>query len=704
LPYPEYAYPIPLSSISTSEESEEESSISDFTESPAPFLLVPATWNPEEIRRSREKSTPKMPEGTAPVSKMPSRSHHSAPKFDSKPASLSPFLDEVEQLAASCALSPKQTIEWAVRYAPNDERELWQMQEAVGTEDWEQFKKEIFELYPGSTGERKYSIANLQTLIEKQALENIEDSDDFGTYRRTFLTVATYLKKKSRLTDREISIYFLQGLAPSFREKVQAQLKAENPTHHSDDPYTLSEISTAALFVLSCDHDGYTRREVSPTPIKRETFDMSKGYDKLNINAIAEEVAKRISTLAAQQNTSGPGVQRPRNNYCIFCSDPEHYLPNCQTAAEYIQKGLCQKNPDGHVVLPNGSRIGRDIPGRNLKDRIDHWNKNKPTTQVSANFVGAAEVQRSFSWVEEVPNDSDKKEGAEKQQEELQALENLVSSSQKKLDNARKKFGANKQDKEGLNTRSKAQAAATEKIKVPAIPEERSSRPDPQYRYVTPIEDPALVKKLVQQTLDTSITISTRELLSVAPEVRRQIKDQLVTKRVATTAFIENAQDDEESQVLVANISADRLVVAKHTEELRVIDIVIQGVEIIATVDDGSQIISIRQDKWEKIGLPIRSDRIMIMESANKSKDETMGLLQDLKVNIGGYDFYLQVQVVKDAPYEMLLGMPFFTLTQASHKHFDNGDSRLTLFDPNTGDKITIPTRPRSRDIKRDFH
>ena len=704
MPYPEYAYPIPLSSISTSEESEEESSISDFTESPAPFLLVPATWNPEEIRRSREKSTPKMPEGTAPVSKMPSRSHHSAPKFDSKPASLSPFLDEVEQLAASCALSPKQTIEWAVRYAPNDERELWQMQEAVGTEDWEQFKKEIFELYPGSTGERKYSIANLQTLIEKQALENIEDSDDFGTYRRTFLTVATYLKKKSRLTDREISIYFLQGLAPSFREKVQAQLKAENPTHHSDDPYTLSEISTAALFVLSCDHDGYTHREVSPTPIKRETFDMSKGYDKLNINAIAEEVAKRISTLAAQQNTSGPGVQRPRNNYCIFCSDPEHYLPNCQTAAEYIQKGLCQKNPDGHVVLPNGSRIGRDIPGRNLKDRIDHWNKNKPTTQVSANFVGAAEVQRSFSWVEEVPNDSDKKEGAEKQQEELQALENLVSSSQKKLDNARKKFGANKQDKEGLNTRSKAQAAATEKIKVPAIPEERSSRPDPQYRYVTPIEDPALVKKLVQQTLDTSITISTRELLSVAPEVRRQIKDQLVTKRVATTAFIENAQDDEESQVLVANISADRLVVAKHTEELRVIDIVIQGVEIIATVDDGSQIISIRQDKWEKIGLPIRSDRIMIMESANKSKDETMGLLQDLKVNIGGYDFYLQVQVVKDAPYEMLLGMPFFTLTQASHKHFDNGDSRLTLFDPNTGDKITIPTRPRSRDIKRDFH
>ena len=130
----------------------------------------------------------------------------------------------------------------------------------------------------------------------------------------------------------------------------------------------------------------------------------------------------------------------------------------------------------------------------------------------------------------------------------------------------------------------------------------------------------------------------------------------------------------------------------------------IQGVKVIATVDDGSEIVSIRQDVWERIGLPIRSDKIMIMESANKTRDQTMGLLQDLKINIGGYDFYLQVQVVKDVPYEMLLGMPFYTLTSADHKHFDNGDSRLTLLDPNTGDTITIPTRPRSREKKRDFH
>lgn len=345
-----------------------------------------------------------------------------------------------------------------------------------------------------------------------------------------------------------------------------------------------------------------------------------------------------------------------------------------------------------------------------MKEQIDNWHKTKATPTVSANFVGAAEIREDYSRSEIEPNILNEEDMTRREQDELQVLENLVASTQKKIDNAKRKFGANKKDKEGVTTRAKAYQAHEEKslTSPPAQNIEKSTRPDPQFRYVTPIEDPALVKKLVQQSLDTPITISTRELLSVAPDVRRQIKDQLVTKRVATTAFVEETQMvsnlNEEGSILVANVGAENLIVAKHTEELRVIDILIQGVKVVAMVDDGSQIISIRQDMWEKIGLPIRSDKIMIMESANKSKDETMGLLQDLKINIGGYDFYLQVQVVKDAPYEMLLGRPFFTLTQATHKHFDNGESRLTLLDPNTGDRITFPTRARNRDGKKDFH
>ncbi|KAF8810010.1 hypothetical protein BYT27DRAFT_7019633, partial [Phlegmacium glaucopus] len=74
------------------------------------------------------------------------------------------------------------------------------------------------------------------------------------------------------------------------------------------------------------------------------------------------------NTLAPE---TGP---RLRSNNCIFCSDPAHYLNKCPKAMEYIQKGLCQRNNEGQIVLPNGERISaRDSPGRNIMERLDNW-------------------------------------------------------------------------------------------------------------------------------------------------------------------------------------------------------------------------------------------------------------------------------------------------------------------------------------------
>ena len=106
-----------------------------------------------------------------------------------------------------------------------------------------------------------------------------------------------------------------------------------------------------------------------------------------------------------------------------------------------------------------------------------------------------------------------------------------------------------------------------------------------------------------------------------------------MTKRVAASAMnlFEASQEDDNPEVLIANLNEEKLIVANQTEELRVIDIETHGVKMVATIDNGSQIVSIQEDMWENVGLPIRSDKIMVMESANKTKNETMGLLQDLK-------------------------------------------------------------------------
>jgi hypothetical protein len=70
----------------------------------------------------------------------------------------------------------------------------------------------------------------------------------------------------------------------------------------------------------------------------------------------------------------------------------------------------------------------------------------------------------------------------------------------------------------------------------------------PQYRYSTPVEDPAVVLKVVNHALDVPISITQRELLSISPEVRKQYKELTTTRRVSAgtteVSKLEEVPDD----------------------------------------------------------------------------------------------------------------------------------------------------------------
>jgi hypothetical protein len=160
----------------------------------------------------------------------------------------------------------------------------------------------------------------------------------------------------------------------------------------------------------------------------------------------------------------------------------------------------------------------------------------------------------------------------------------------------------------------------------------------------------------------------------------------------------------EESDPAVASFThqrthqSDSIIVATQIEDLHTIELELDGkISVNAILDEGSQITAIRKDIWEKLGLPLLSNEKMVMESANSSREATLGLLRDLPVRIGCCTFYLQVQVVVNVSYDMLLGRPFLTLTEAHTHHYSNGDSHITLVDPNSHDTFTILTKPQVR-------
>ena len=52
-----------------------------------------------------------------------------------------------------------------------------------------------------------------------------------------------------------------------------------------------------------------------------------------------------------------------------------------------------------------------------------------------------------------------------------------------------------------------------------------------------------------------------------------------------------------------------------------------ERIQVEVTINDGSQIIGFKKDKWEQLAIPIQSDYQRVMESENKTKGKTLGLL-----------------------------------------------------------------------------
>ena len=63
-----------------------------------------------------------------------------------------------------------------------------------------------------------------------------------------------------------------------------------------------------------------------------------------------------------------------------------------------------------------------------------------------------------------------------------------------------------------------------------------------------------------------------------------------------------------------------------------------------------------RHDIWEKLNYPLITNKAMHMESANSSRYQTMGMIENIPVTLGSVTVHLQIQVVNEAPFEVLLG------------------------------------------------
>jgi hypothetical protein len=164
---------------------------------------------------------------------------------------------------------------------------------------------------------------------------------------------------------------------------------------------------------------------------------------------------------------------------------------------------------------------------------------------------------------------------------------------------------------------------------APPVPSTSASR-TPQYRYQASAEDQALTKELLDlHPRRNTHKVTPAHILAASPPVRKELVERLRPRRVETASF-EQADGDDSDPVSVLELAAKRE--AEFSLPLREIDVLVNNCSTEAGVlDQGSQIIVIREDLANEVGAHINTRRTLRMEGRKWQHFSHDGLCRGLR-------------------------------------------------------------------------
>lgn len=715
------------------------------------------------------------------------------------------FFDGVSHYAERAGLDAAETIQWALRYA-RAEADSWRALEFMKAErqtpmTFEEFREGIRTSYPQLDKSRRYTKRDLDDLVTQMKELPRMTRADLGFYNRWFGTYARFLIDNNKLADREQSTVYLSGFPPTIRSQILNRLSIKKPDVLPEDGYDYADIQEAALFALSASNAAHT---FSPQEVKQESRE--PGEMSSLIQAMSDLTKVFTANMGSRQppppsfpsssqpprqgilrTTPGGAVQNvPRWNQqypdqyqpnCMFCSGQDHFVRECPVAAKYLVQGKVIKNDYGKLSLPDGRYPGRNIPGKNLSERVDNYYRmngiqdergtssanfvEEPTTdyfETSDECVFSVDIEPTSNFARPHPwseTELDPYEQIELMQEKIDALREEAYAVQKpgkkvQFDGVEIMRRTGPPRKDGKVSpppmRIHPNVFAREPVSLPPAQDDFQPAPkqttpstpnvtgkpgaragdrsyqrpqgpmrpvdfpakpnvdDARYRYQAAIEGSVKHTDLADRALDAKITISTRELLAASPDVRRHVKDIVTSRKVAANAveldeadaYLTGCPSYNAPAVFLDLIKYDSFSSAATSLPLRVVfpDFG-NGVHPECILDGGAQIIVMRKDVWERLRAPVNRSRATPMESANAKTTMTFGLIENHPVQLGPVRVYLQIQVVEEAPFEVLLGRPFFDITSCSEVSATGGKHVIEIKDPKTGTPYVFATEPR---------
>jgi hypothetical protein len=274
------------------------------------------------------------------------------------------------------------------------------------------------------------------------------------------------------------------------------------------------------------------------------------------------------------------------------------------------------------------------------------------------------------------------------------------------------------------------------------------------YKHLAPIENVKNEEDALNSLLKAPVTISAEVLMSISPGVRHELFKALAKKKVPVqtapnrkvtiveevdtdappiknfknkpklekialedlnirATFMCTTEDDgvipkgsivltdpveQYLQGLDASETPKEIYVSKESHALKTIYPVINKYgQVESLLDGGSQIVSMDSEVAKKLAVSWDPDITIQMQSANRTVERTLGLARNVPFSFGGISIYLQVHVIKDPAYKVLLGRPFDVLTGSVVVNSTDGGQTVTITDPNSGRRAMLPTFDRGK-------
>ena len=256
-----------------------------------------------------------------------------------------------------------------------------------------------------------------------------------------------------------------------------------------------------------------------------------------------------------------------------------------------------------------------------------------------------------------------------------------------------------------------------------------NKKPEPAYKALPPIHDAAIATNVYNRAMDTPITITQKELLSLSPKVCSQVREATTTRRQPTgppivQGMIEEADKDVYNEgpsvtaftvtspyhrtppkgatIILDPIEAylislrpgedpdpDMLTVAITTAVIRLIFALNDNSQKReCDLDPGCAIISMSEKTCHELALVYNPSIKIHMRSANGSLDSS----PKCSLPNRRHNCILQAHIVQNTAYSILLGRPFDILTESVVRNYSNQDQTITIMDPNSGRQVTVPT------------